>query len=257
VAENLGSSRRRSYGVHFAVAYFVLAAILGAAVGAFVVFMGRDPSTKTEWSAWAPNGSADERVTEISNRIATRYRLPSGNQLVTVYPQPPSRNVDGQMIPIRAYAVATPSPTTGRPNITPSPTNRSVEYILCGFNSKDCSISEGTPSAERLQLLRRQALELALYTFRYVDGIESVFAVLPPQPGNEPSFGLFFRKSDLKDELSHPLRRTLPQDPPPLATAIDDREQSVINRLTSRSFYKFGYQQVADGSIVLVLQSVA
>ena len=39
------------------------------------------------------------------------------------------------------------------------------------------------PSEERFQLLRREALELALYTFKYVDGVDSVIAL--PAAGTE------------------------------------------------------------------------
>ncbi len=46
----------------------------------------------------------------------------------------------------------------------------------------DCSIKEGKPSNERGLLVTREALELALYTFRYVSGVERVIVTMPPPP---------------------------------------------------------------------------
>ena len=60
-----------------------------------------------------------------------------------------------------------------------------VQYELCGLG-KNCSITEGKPTTRAAQLLRREALELALYSFRYFDGIDSTLVLLPPRAdGNE------------------------------------------------------------------------
>ena len=40
-------------------------------------------------------------------------------------------------------------------------------------------------SEARHALLRREALELALYTFKYVDGVDSVSVFLPPRPDGQ------------------------------------------------------------------------
>jgi hypothetical protein len=253
VAEDLGAARRRPYGLHFGVAYFVLAAILGASVGTFIVLLGRNTPPKTEWSAWAPNGSVGERVSKITEHVAPKYRLPSGNQLVGVIPQPPSVERDGQRLPIRAFGFADRQVSNGLPDVTFRPTDDAVEYILCGVPGKGCAIPEGTPSLERTRLLRREALELALYTFRYVDGVNAVFAMLPPKEGNPPSFGLYFEKSDLAEELKHPLRRTLPQPAPLTVDRLTTIEKTVVDRLTVGNIFQFQYQQISDGSWVLVL----
>ena len=44
------------------------------------------------------------------------------------------------------------------------------------------SIKGGTPSETRLKVIHREALELALYTFRYLPDAESVMVLLPPPP---------------------------------------------------------------------------
>ena len=58
-----------------------------------------------------------------------------------------------------------------------------VIYELDGLGPLK-SIS-GQGSEERLQLIQREALELALYTFRYLPEVEQVVTMLPPPPPTE------------------------------------------------------------------------
>ena len=62
---------------------------------------------------------------------------------------------------------------------------RTVLYRLCGLGAQ-CAINKGKPSNERGLLLQREALELALYSFRYLDGVKNVVALMPPSPGKKP-----------------------------------------------------------------------
>ena len=90
----------------------------------------------------------------------------------------------------------------------------SVMYNLCGVG-QNCSIAEGQPSEARARLLRREALELALYTFKYVDDVDSVIALLPVNLGDpateedDTSTALFLEKKDFARQLRGPLDRTL------------------------------------------------
>ena len=52
---------------------------------------------------------------------------------------------------------------------------------LCGLGS-ECSIATGTRDRARERLVRREALELALYTFKYVPSVNAVIAYMPPPP---------------------------------------------------------------------------
>ena len=56
-----------------------------------------------------------------------------------------------------------------------------VIYQLNGLGT-NLSINIGEPSIERLKVLQREALELALYTFRYLPDVEGVVTLLPPPP---------------------------------------------------------------------------
>ena len=77
---------------------------------------------------------------------------------------------------------------------------KTAMYILCG-DGPHCAINEGKPSVARGTVLRREALELALYSFRYLDNTDSVVAFFPPQKGKNLNHVYFFAKTDFKDQL--------------------------------------------------------
>ena len=56
-----------------------------------------------------------------------------------------------------------------------------VLYTMDGLGPNG-SIKGGKPSEARLKVIHREALELALYTFRYLPDAESVMVLLPPPP---------------------------------------------------------------------------
>ena len=60
-------------------------------------------------------------------------------------------------------------------------TEKTRLYILCGLG-KNCSIEGGKASQTRGRLVRREALEAALYTFKFVPSVDSVLAFMPPAP---------------------------------------------------------------------------
>ena len=80
----------------------------------------------------------------------------------------------------------------------------------------------------RGRLLMREALELALYSFRYLEDVTMVAVLLPPSPkaeteaststatDTEPTRAVFYRPGDLLAQLQVPLSRTLsPETPTP------------------------------------------
>ena len=92
--------------------------------------------------------------------------------------------------------------------------DQSLMYTLCGFGDR-CSIAAGAPSEERARVLRRESLELALYSFKYVEGVRSVIVLMPPNlgdpadPEDDRQTALFFQKGDFNRELSRPIQQTL------------------------------------------------
>ena len=248
-------ARHTAYRYRFAAFYVLLAAVVGAAVGSFIVLIGRpDAAPAAKWSSWEPDGSRLAKVRQIASHIPARYRLPvfaiGGSPEVTV---PDSGQLSVSVIAVR------PDTSRGQAeegDIDVYDADSAISFKLCG-DGTSCSITEGRASEARLQLLRREALELSLYTFKYADGVDSVVVFLPPAPpdsdGNQaPSGAVFLRQSDLKAELAKPIGRTL-SSPPPRVGRMTRDEAARVDRLTTPHVYAYTYTQSADGSPILVL----
>jgi hypothetical protein len=245
------------HGARFRVAYALLAIVLGAAVGAFIVLMGRDGADSVKWSQWQPQGSSFERTRDIASVVGSQYRLPSGQQLVAVIPRmPPAVEPSTQETPIAHIALAESSSPE---EIKVFTTQNSVEYVLCGVGARSgrCAIGEGKATVERARLLHRESLELALYTFKYVDGVDSVVTLQPPRAGADPTFATFFQKDDFKEELEHPLRQTLEGSSPFTTSDFPVAQQARVAQIVTPFLFRFSYQQAPDLSAVMVLQPLA
>jgi hypothetical protein len=250
-------ARRVAYRSRFAAFYVVLAIVAGAGVGTLLVLVGRgSPAPAPAWSAWEPTGSAERRAAQIGDHVGDQYRLPSGNALVAVtYAGPPTvTGPDGSSFQVRAIAVR-PDTTGGRAeadDINTLNAQNTVMYTLCGLGTA-CSIPEGKASPARGQLLRREALELALYSFRFVDGIDSTLVLMPPRADGQVATAVFIDRGDVRGELGRPLDQTLTAPLTPGVGEIQADEQRVIDRTTRSRIYEYSYLQAQDGSPVMVL----
>jgi hypothetical protein len=229
MARGLGTRGR------FAVAYLLLGAAAGVAAGGLIVLVQRSgPQPAPAWSSWQPAASAtDSRVLEIAQHVASSYRLPSGDQLVAV-------KVGGSQNGNDFGGVAIVKKDNARAlDKSFQPENTAV-FILCGDNPNTCAITQGAPTIARGTVLRREALELALYTMEYADPIDNVLIFFPPGKGESKlTSTLFFSRDDLSGSLEHPLRRTLPQSKPPLPGQIVPREKKTVNDLTASKLYRY------------------
>ena len=126
-----------------------------------------------------------------------------------------------------------------------------VAYEMCGLG-EHCSISTGQPSTDRDRLLRREALEIALYTFKYVGDTDAVVVFMPPPVGATTSWALLFKKQNYGAELGQPITKTLP-DPPPNPTGLaGSGERDLVEQLTGNARYSYKVEDV-NGAPVLVL----
>jgi hypothetical protein len=257
-------ARRTAYRSRFAAVYIGLAAVVGVAVGSFIVLSSReDPPPPPRWSDWQPTGSPEARLKQIADRVSRRYRLRSGNELAAALvttPQVTSPDQSGNRtvsVPVSAIAVR---PDTSRGQAEESdidfvPANSHIYFILCGLGDR-CSINEGSPSTARHELLRREALELSLYTFKYVDGIDSITVFLPPNPSAQATpTAVFLKRSDVKQQLGLPLGRTLGPNAPRIGQ-MAPAELETVNDITLQRLYAYDYTQAQDGSAILVLAPV-
>ena len=252
-----GVIERRPYRSKFVLAYFILAAIVGVAVAAFLVFAsasgttgsgaGGDGSRPAAWNGFRPEGFAADQVHQIATYVSSTYHLPNGQELVAVKASiPPS--FQNSLI-ITDYAVAYPN--GGQTSYDVIPAANSVTYELCGLGA-DCAIASGRPSLARTRLLRREALELALYTFHYEPSIQTVVTYMPPAAGQKASFVYLFLRSQLSEPLSRPISATLPEAKPPLPSQMSAAEATTVDGLTAPDLYRFSFTRGQDGGVWLV-----
>jgi hypothetical protein len=234
------------YQSRFQLLFGVLLGVAMAAIVATVVVAagGRkqeDPGAAT-WAIWHPSANDGlQAVNQIADHVGQRYTLPSGNQLVGVRGGP----LELANLPV-TIAVA----QQGQVKILDA---KGVLFNLCGLGPA-CSIKEGKPTYARSLVLRREALELALYTFRYIKNVDQVVAILPPRKGQKPGFAMFYRRGDVNASLDRPLSATLPGTPP-VPPDVPKAEQAFINSLTAGNYFAFTPQEGGDAHIYLVLRS--
>jgi hypothetical protein len=246
----LPRSARRPHRLRFVLIYGGLGAVLVAGIVGVIVFATRSINPAPKWSAWKPSGGGQGAAHQIADHVAQRYRLPNGDQLVDVISKAPSIAPSASTIPIHYVTVR--GAKGANDQLDPVSSTNSVMYSLCGLGAS-CEIASGKPSLERGRLVRREILELALYTFKYVGGIESVIAFMPATAGKTTKYVVYLRKSDLTDELKQPLATTLGKKVP-LPQAIPAREVRTIDATTEPRVYSLkGIAQAATGDLVFVL----
>jgi len=244
---------RTPHRLRFVVVYGLLGAVLVAAVAGIVVYAGRSISPAPTWSSWRPSGGGLGAAKQIAATVGKEYRLPDGSQLVDVIAKAPSvsggtASSSGE-VPIHYFAIHSSS---GGDQIYPVSSSDSVMFQLCGLGPS-CSIATGKPSVARGTLVRREVLELALYTFKYVGGVKSIVAFMPPSSGTAQQYAVFLQKNDLESQLKTPLAGTL-SSKTPLPSGIPAREVHVIDATTESRVYTFGLSQAQTGDLVLVFK---
>jgi hypothetical protein len=269
----------------FRIATGILA---GLAVGALLIAVGlaaagRGGSSRASaaWSQWSPPEGGTLGARDIADHLAPLYRISSVDQLAVVTVV----NLESAAAQAAAAAAAangtTVSPSSGlQVAIKQNPVSGQVSllggttiaYNLCGIGGKNCAIGVGTPTTNRLLLLRREALELALYTFRYISGVNNVVAILPPSRTVQASklsktlptkaattskpldVAVLFNRQEVAPLLAQPLRLTLPEElPPSVADMTRAQEAGLVDQVTGRGLFSEQLQQSQDGSNLIVL----
>ena len=250
-------ARSSSYRFRFGLVYVLLAMLFGAGVGAFVVLTTRPaPEPEPEWSAWQPTGSPEARLRQIADRIPQSYTQ-GGKQLTVSTAQPLSITTEQGEVPINTVFVL---PDTSRGLAEEDDIDRFAgdavaSFALCGVGGKACAMA-GQASAARLTLIGRQALELSLYTLKYVDGVDSVMVFMPPAPNGQPSGTVFITRDDVGPELRRPLTQLLPNASPTVG-GLNEVEEGHVLRLVEPRTYAYEVQPAPDGSLLLALSPPA
>ncbi|WP_027008194.1 hypothetical protein [Conexibacter woesei] len=262
--------------------HFILGALLACGAAAVTLFfaalLGGSSSTKTitlktlpAWSKWKPTAvTGSAAAQQIATHVSQQYHLPDRRQLVLASGGPLS------------YASLPASLVIKHPDAQGGNIETldgvAAQYKLCAIDpsspraraqpSKSCVLS-GRPSVSRAQLLKREAVELALYSFRYL-GVTQTVVLMPPtvvtdrdlatgrtvNDGTLATALLFQRDAPgVATAITRPLSQTLSDTTPTLATVTRSPDRSTVDTLASSVYaYRFTLSET-DGSAYLVLQS--
>ncbi|HET8976712.1 MAG TPA: hypothetical protein VFN87_01050, partial [Solirubrobacteraceae bacterium] len=281
-------SRSRPLASPHSTRFRLVTGVLGGlAVAAVVVAVAIAAHGRTgaaagaKWSQWSPPDSGALGARDIADYVAPFYRISPVDQLAVVTVV----NLESSSAAAAAQAAAangTTAPASSglqvavRPNPSSSAVSllggNTIAYNLCGIGGRNCAIGVGQPSSQRMLLLRREALELALYTFKYIAGTQNVVAILPPGhtqvtsalskslPTSDASSGsrpidiaVLFERQELAPLLSQPLSATLPEQVPPTVAQMPTApEAGLVEQVTARGLFSEQLQQAQDGSSLIV-----
>jgi hypothetical protein len=259
----------------FRIATALLAGLgVAAVVVAVAIAVSGVSGPPPAWSSWKPTDTGIQGAVDIADEIAPFYRISGTQQLdvVTVVNLSNANSVnpltgapEGLQVSVRA------SSTSSAATILPGNT---VAYNLCGVGSANCAITTGKQSTLRELLLRREALELALYTLKYVSGTSNVVAILPPSyvvnqctgicssphPAStrtRQTIAVLFTKTELSPWLSQPLRNTLTLAIPPEISQLQlwsqTEEAGLVAQLTAQGLFRGQLVHAQDGSTMMEL----
>lgn len=231
--------------------HFFTGALVAVALAALFLLGGllrgdRDGGRAREgptWSDWQPTKDGAAGARQIAAHVGRGYRLAGGAQLVRV--EAGELEIAGLRLTVAVRQGGGESEVFD---------DEGVLYRLCGLG-ENCEIATGTPSPRRHLLLRREALELALYSLRYLDAAEQVVVLLPPRPGDELSQALFFRRDQMQEALAKPLEVTLVDRAPTVARVLRSPDTLLVERLTIPTLFRFIVKPAdQDGRAFLVLE---
>lgn len=241
------------FGGRFTGLYIVLGGLLIAGVAVGAVMISHSGGSKPQpWSTWRPaRGNAQKVTDEIVSHISQGYVLSKGGgQLIAIVASSPELTQGTNIAKISEICTLANANAENCSRLIS--TSGDLQEQFCGLG-ESCSIQRGTASESRERLVRREALEVALYTFKYVPSVNAVIAYMPPPPGENPSTLLFLERSNLQKELSMPLAKTLPLESPPLPSQTDAQESKAIDKLTLPVEYGFKYQKISTGNEAMIL----
>ena len=237
----------------FGFVFGVLAGLAICAAGALALLIGNSPESgpalAKNWSPWEPETSRmAEGAQDIAEHVGLQYKLDGGDQLVQISSSP--LELQGEEIGVAVRPQGSALELLEGDGLL---------YILNGLGPNG-TVATGKPSKKRGRLLMREALELALYSFRYLDDVTMVAVLLPDTP---PAAGqattqesqrraVFYRPGDLLAELQVPLDQTLSAKTP-TPTTMAPAEAERVDSLTLRNLFLASVQPLEADRNYLVL----
>jgi hypothetical protein len=237
--------RSSSYSPRFQFLTGALVAVgIAAIIGIAVLIIG--PSTTTPappWSPWKPTSKGVAGAAEIAEHVAPEYKE-SGRQLVKI----DANDLSFRGIPL-TVALQTAPEQGGQIQIHDE---KGVLYQLCGLAST-CAIDQGKPSTKRGFLLRRAALELALYSFRYLEDVKQVVVLIPPVKGHLQTIALYFQRNQVRNQLARPLTSSLVPETPTVDNVTHSPDYQLVDRATDEQFlFKLNGSGFNNGGLLVL-----
>ena len=219
-----------SYSPRFQFMTGALMAVgIAAIIGIAVLIIA--PSTKTPeppWSPWKPTNGGTAGAAQIADHVAPEYKE-SGKQLVQIN----ANDLSFRGIPLTVALQKAPE-NGGQIQLHDE---KGVLYQLCGVSmTSNCAIDQGKPSSKRAFLLRRAALELALYSFRYLEDVKQVVVLIPPPKGNQQTVAQYFQRDEVRNELARPLTSSLVPQTPTVDNVTLSPDAALVDRRTGDQY---------------------
>ena len=238
---------RKSHSKGFLAANLFVVCGFFAVLILFVMLVSH--GTSNSWSAYKPKGGdVFSKAQNMANHVAPAYKY-NGEPIAVVQAQPllyQDAVVDGIAF------TKTPLRKIGTPFKQFEPSGSTIAYVFCGTAPR-CGLPS-TGAEQTVPMLKRETLELALYTFKYSPSVQSIVGLLPPA-GNT-NYAIYLRRKSFAKELSKPLDATLPQHKVLSYPRLSPVEKATVDRLTTKATYQSQFSQGANGRTLLVLRSV-
>lgn len=224
--------------------------ILGLAVVAVVavsIYFGLIRNNKaTPWSSWKPDSQTAQGIEDqIAQHVEQRYLGANGKPLAVVGFGPLA--VDAQQIQAIGYVKNAKSAPQFLASTT---TDNSVRYDFSG-STTGAPVNDGSQSILQSYTLRQEALELALYTFKYIPSMQTVIVFMPPKPLDPgPTLSMYVRPQ-AAEVLKVPLDQTIGAGNPPLQNKVSASERQRILRLTN--VFRWSPGQTPDKQAALLV----
>jgi hypothetical protein len=263
--ERSDRARRSGYHSRFVAVYVSLALVAGVGVGALVASIMRDDPKQAPAAAkqFTPSRVGELGAIELAEDVQRKYRLPSGQELVSVVASRNTLQVGNLgLFRVRFQTVEPYDAANDQDSKLVIPQN-AIQYSLCGAGTS-CALP-GAASVARGFLLKREALELALRTFQNDPSVDNVSVFLGPIQAQTPWEGytmVFDRKELGHNEpklLSNPVAQSLPGvgvSNVLTTTTLNATEQQRIDQLTRPYLYLYRYDIIGGRDGLIHLQPV-
>lgn len=243
------------HGGRFMIGYAVVVLMVGAVlVTLAVITRDSNPPAGAQVAGIPVRESGFQRAREIATEIARQYRGANGEQIVAVTAQP--GEVSGLPLQYIALRHGRNRPLT-EGDVSVVDPGETALFSFCGLAGEQNCALPGEATPERLMLLRREAVELSLYTFKFLPEIQTVVSLLPPVPRGEgqppQTFAVYFQRRHLASLLGQPITKTLPESPPFAQGDISPGEAETINRLTETRLFSSSFEQLPTQGVILNL----